>query len=193
MKKKLLSDEQIADAMRLKAIFDTKRKEPGLSRESPGEAIGMGQSVVSQLLNGVNAINAENGAKPAVALDVSVDDFSPSLSKETRAIFNVLASQKLKSAGDRYEYPFFIKIQAGTFTENGNTCTEKGAVTWIPTTQKASDSTFWPEVQGHSMTAPQGGIEYPEPLNPRYELIAINNNCRIAGKVVKSLWPDDTF
>lgn len=236
MKKKPLTDEQIADAMRLKAIFDAKKKELGLSQESLGEAIGMGQSAVAQLLNGVNAINAGNAAKLAVALDVSVEDFSPSRSKEIRAMFNALASQKSKSAGDRYEYPIFTKIQAGTFTENGNACTEKDAVTWIPTAKKASDSAFWLEVQGHSMTAPQGGrpsfsegmlilvdpeqdvkfgdfcvarmlnnefafkrlirdggIEYLEPLNPRYELIAINGNCRIVGKVVKSQWPDDIF
>lgn len=236
MKKKPLTDEQVADAMRLKAIFDAKKKELGLSQESLGEAIGMGQSAVAQLLNGVNAINAENAAKLAVALDVSVDDFSPSLSKEIRTMFNALASQKSKSASDRYAYPLFTKVQAGCFTENGSSYTERDAVDWIPTAKKASNQSFWLEVEGHSMTAPQGGrpsfpegmlilvdpeedvefgdfcvarmlndeftfkrlirdggIEYLEPLNPRYDLIPFNNNCQIVGKVVKSQWPDDTF
>lgn len=236
MKKKPLTDEQVADAMRLKAIFDAKKKELGLSQESLGEAIGMGQSAVAQLLNGVNAINAENAAKLAVALDVSVDDFSPSLSKEIRTMFNALASQKSKSASDRYAYPLFTKVQAGCFTENGSSYTERDAVDWIPTAKKASNQSFWLEVEGHSMTAPQGGrpsfpegmlilvdpeedvgfgdfcvarmlndeftfkrlireggIEYLEPLNPRYDLIPFNGNCQIVGKVVKSQWPDDTF
>ncbi|MDN8915742.1 S24 family peptidase [Staphylococcus aureus] len=38
-----------------------------------------------------------------------------------------------------------------------------------------------------------GGIEYLEPLNPRFDLIPINGNCTIIGKVIKSQWPDDTF
>ncbi|MBT0357066.1 LexA family transcriptional regulator [Morganella morganii subsp. morganii] len=236
MKKKPLTDEQIADAIRLKAIFDAKKKGLGLSQESLGDAIGMGQSAVAQLLNGVNALNAENAAKLAVALDVSVDDFSPSLSKEIRTMFNAVSSQKSAPIGDTYEYPLFTKVQAGAFTENGDSYTEKDAVAWIPTAKKASDHSFWLEVEGHSMTAPQGGRpSFPEgmlilidpeepvsigdfciarlhgceftfkrliresgqtflePLNPRFDLIPINENCEIIGKVIKSQWPDDTF
>ncbi|ELX8377568.1 LexA family transcriptional regulator [Providencia sp. DFU6] len=135
-----------------------------------------------------------------------------------------------------YEYPLFSKVQAGAFTENSNSYTEKDAITWIPTARKASDRAFWLEVEGHSMTAPQGGrpsfpegmlilidpeepvdigdfciarlhgdeftfkrlirdsgTTFLEPLNPRFEMIPINGNCQIIGKVVKSQWPDDTF
>ncbi|HEM8127284.1 LexA family transcriptional regulator [Providencia rettgeri] len=135
-----------------------------------------------------------------------------------------------------YEYPLFSKVQAGAFTENSNAYTRSDAIAWIPTAKKASDSAFWLEVEGHSMTAPQGGrpsfpegmlilvdpeqdvnfgdfciarmmnneftfkrliregeTEYLEPLNPRFEMIPINGNCQIIGKVVKSQWPDDTF
>lgn len=135
-----------------------------------------------------------------------------------------------------YEYPLFSKVQAGAFTENSNAYTRSDAIAWVPTAKKASDSAFWLEVEGHSMTAPQGGrpsfpegmlilidpeqevnfgdfciarlmndeftfkrliregeTEYLEPLNPRFEMIPINGNCQIIGKVVKSQWPDDTF
>lgn len=135
-----------------------------------------------------------------------------------------------------YEYPLFTKVQAGAFTQNGSSYTEKDAAAWIPTAKKASDRAFWLEVEGHSMTAPQGGrpsfpegmlilvdpeqdvefgdfcvsrllndeftfkrlirdggVKYLEPLNPRYDLIQINGNCQMVGKVVKSQWPDDTF
>lgn len=236
MKKKPLTDEQIADASRLKAIFDAKKKELGLSQESLGDVIGMGQSAVAQLLNGVNALNTENAAKLAIALDVSVDDFSPSLSKEIRAMFNAVAPQKSASMRDTYEYPLFTKVQAGTFTENGNSYTAKDAIDWVPTAKKASKKAFWLEVEGHSMTAPQGGKpSFPEgmlilidpeevvsigdfciarlhgceftfkrliresgqiflePLNPRFDLIPINENCEIIGKVIKSQWADETF
>ncbi|MCR1832302.1 MAG: LexA family protein [Proteus vulgaris] len=135
-----------------------------------------------------------------------------------------------------YKYPLLTKIQAGAFTNNCNSYTEKDAVAWIPTTKKASDNSFWLEVEGHSMTAPQGGKpSFPEgililidpeepvsigdfciarlhgdeftfkrliresgqiflePLNPRFDLIPINSNCTIIGKVIKSQWPDETF
>ena len=62
-----------------------------------------------------------------------------------------------------YEYPLFTKVQAGAFTGNSNTYTEKDAIAWIPTARKASDDAFWLEVEGHSMTAPQGGRpSFPE-------------------------------
>ncbi|HGN1708149.1 TPA: LexA family protein [Providencia rettgeri] len=135
-----------------------------------------------------------------------------------------------------YEYPLFSKVQAGAFTENSNAYTRSDAIAWIPTAKKASDNAFWLEVEGHSMTAPQGGRpsfpegmlilvdpdqdvdfgdfciarlygdeftfkrliresgqDFLEPLNPRFDLIPINGNCQIIGKVVKSQWPDDTF
>ncbi|EJD6332137.1 LexA family protein [Proteus mirabilis] len=135
-----------------------------------------------------------------------------------------------------YEYPLFTKVQAGAFSTEFNSYTQKDAVSWIPTAKKASERAFWLEVEGQSMTAPpggkpsfpegmlilvdpeeevefgdfcvarllndeftfkrlirEGGISYLEPLNPRYDLIPINGNCTIIGKVIKSQWPDDTF
>lgn len=135
-----------------------------------------------------------------------------------------------------YQYPLFTKVQAGAFSTEFNSYTQKDAVSWIPTAKKASERSFWLEVEGQSMTAPpggkpsfpegmlilvdpeeevefgdfcvarllndeftfkrlirDGGIEYLEPLNPRFDLIPINGNCTIIGKVIKSQWPDDTF
>lgn len=135
-----------------------------------------------------------------------------------------------------YQYPLFTKVQAGAFSTEFNSYTQKDAVSWIPTAKKASERAFWLEVEGQSMTAPpggkpsfpegmlilvdpeeevefgdfcvarllndeftfkrlirDGGTSYLEPLNPRFELIPINGNCTIIGKVIKSQWPDDTF
>ncbi|CAI1949023.1 LexA family protein [Serratia entomophila] len=38
-----------------------------------------------------------------------------------------------------------------------------------------------------------GGQPQLEPLNPRYDIIKINEGCRIIGKVIKAQWPEDTF
>ncbi|MBD2811888.1 helix-turn-helix domain-containing protein [Xenorhabdus sp. Vera] len=82
MKKIPLSDEQISDASRLKALYEAKKKELGLSQEVLAERLGMGQSAVAQLLNAKNAINVSHAAKFAEILEIAVDDFSPILANE---------------------------------------------------------------------------------------------------------------
>ncbi|WP_053014350.1 MULTISPECIES: helix-turn-helix domain-containing protein [Xenorhabdus] len=82
MKKIPLSDEQIASANRLKAIYEAKKKTLGLSQEVLAEKLGMGQSAVAQLLNAKNAIGVSHAAKFAEILEITVDDFSPSLAAE---------------------------------------------------------------------------------------------------------------
>jgi SOS-response transcriptional repressor LexA len=153
MKKKPLTAEQLADANRLKAIFESKKKVLGLSQETLAEQMGMGQSGVAQLLNGTNAINATHAAQFAKILGVKVDDFSPSLAAEISAMFEAIANGRNQSSV--YEYPLLTEVQAGSFCPVSS-YTERDAKEWVLTTVKASDSAFWLEVSGHSMTAPPG-------------------------------------
>lgn len=153
MKKKPLTPEQVADALRLKAIFESKKKELGWSQETLAEHIGMGQSGIAQLLNGSNAIGASHAAKLAKALKVTVEDFSPSIAREIKEMNESLMGSS--PARTHYEYPLFTYVQAGDFSEVGS-YTERDAKAHVPTTKKASERAFWLEVKGHSMTAPQG-------------------------------------
>lgn len=137
----------------------------------------------------------------------------------------------------QYEYPVFSHIQAGMFSTEFGTFTDRNdADKWVSTAKKASDKSFWLEVDGNSMTAPPGtkpsfpegmlilvdpeesvdpgdfciarlngdeftfkklikdaGEYYLQPLNPQFPLIKCNENCRVAGKVIASQWPDETF
>lgn len=204
---------------RLKSIRESK----GLSQAQLAKLCGY--SAASRIGNyelGERKISADDAMIISEVLGVSPAEL----------MFGSQAEQVVRN----YSYPLFTKVQAGCFTENGNSYTDRDAEDWIPTAKKASNKAFWLEVEGHSMTAPQGGrpsfpegililvdpeedvefgdfcvarmlndeftfkrlirdggIEYLEPLNPRYELITINGNCQIVGKVVKSQWPDDTF
>jgi len=153
MKKKPLTPEQIADASRLKAIFESKKKELGWSQETLAEHIGMGQSGIAQLLNGANAIGPSHAAKLAKALKVAIDEFSPTIAAEIREMNESLLGVDTNKT--HYEYPLFTYVQAGDFSEVG-TYTARDARSFVPTTLKASDKAFWLEVKGHSMTAPQG-------------------------------------
>ena len=159
-KKKPLNLEQIEDAKRLKAIYERRKAERGISQEDVADAIGVGQSAIASLLNGVNALNANNASELARYFNVGVEEFSPSLASEIAKMYSALGSQEIQS--HKYEYPLFSEVHAGPFFEVG-TFTERDAREWIATTKKASEMAFWLEVSGHSMTAPQGSRpSFPE-------------------------------
>lgn len=204
---------------RLKSIRESR----GLSQAQLAKLCGY--SAASRIGNyelGERKISADDAIVISEALGISPAEL----------MFGRQSEQVIKN----YEYPLFTKVQAGAFSTEFNSYTQKDAVSWIPTAKKASERSFWLEVEGQSMTAPpggkpsfpegmlilvdpeeevefgdfcvarllndeftfkrlirDGGIEYLEPLNPRFDLIPINGNCTIIGKVIKSQWPDDTF
>ncbi|HCD1074675.1 TPA: LexA family transcriptional regulator [Proteus mirabilis] len=204
---------------RLKSIRESR----GLSQAQLAKLCGY--SAASRIGNyelGERKISADDAIVISEALGISPAEL----------MFGSQSEQVIKN----YEYPLFTKVQAGAFSTEFNSYTQKDAVSWIPTAKKASERSFWLEVEGQSMTAPpggkpsfpegmlilvdpeeevefgdfcvarllndeftfkrlirDGGIEYLEPLNPRFALIPINGNCTIIGKVIKSQWPDDTF
>ncbi|HCB1929587.1 TPA: LexA family transcriptional regulator [Proteus mirabilis] len=204
---------------RLKSIRESRR----LSQAQLAKLCGY--SAASRIGNyelGERKISADDAIVISEALGISPAEL----------MFGSQSEQVIKN----YEYPLFTKVQAGAFSTEFNSYTQKDAVSWIPTAKKASERSFWLEVEGQSMTAPpggkpsfpegmlilvdpeeevefgdfcvarllndeftfkrlirEGGVEYLEPLNPRYDLIPINGNCTIIGKVIKSQWPDDTF
>ncbi|WP_241609688.1 LexA family protein [Rosenbergiella australiborealis] len=160
IKKKPLSIEQVEDAKRLKTIYEGKKSSLGLSQESVADALGVGQSAVASLLNGVNALNPSNASLLAKVLQVNVEDFSPSIASEIAEMYRSLGDAK--SVMNDYQYPLFTTVQAGNFAEVGS-YTQQDARDWIGTSKKASNSAYWLIVKGHSMTAPQGSKpSFPE-------------------------------
>ncbi|NDJ59417.1 LexA family transcriptional regulator [Enterobacteriaceae bacterium 4M9] len=153
MKKKPLTPEQLLAAERLKSIFEEKKKTLGLSQDALAEQMGMGQSGVAQLLNGKNAIGPAHAAQFAKILGVTVEQFSPHLANEIATMYQSVSST-LPALRD-FEYPLFTTVQAGAFSDV-DPYTEEKAKAWIPTAKRAHNGSFWLEVVGHSMTAPQG-------------------------------------
>lgn len=89
MKKKPLTPEQQAECLALKNLFLAKKKELKLSQERAGHAIGkegITGAAVNHYLNGVNPLNASVASDFARLLQVSVDEFSPRLAAEIRAM-----------------------------------------------------------------------------------------------------------
>jgi SOS-response transcriptional repressor LexA len=114
-KKKPLTKEQLEDAMRLKAIYEKKKSELGLSQEGIAFSMGIGQSAVGAILNGVNALNANNAAMLANILQVGIEEFSPSIAKEISDLYRAISRCTERN---EYEYPVFSHVQAGMFLLN---------------------------------------------------------------------------
>ncbi|EPE4838930.1 LexA family protein [Yersinia enterocolitica] len=162
--KKELTTEQLEDAKRLKALYESKKKSLGLTQYTIADDLGISQGAVGHYLNGRNALNAPIASGLAKILQVSIAEFSPTIAKEVSeyAASNAGAENIQRPTTIAYLYPLFSTVQAGAFGAVG-TYTENDAKQWIGTTKKASNSAFWLEVSGHSMTAASGSKpSFPE-------------------------------
>ncbi|QBX68684.1 LexA family protein [Serratia quinivorans] len=160
MKKKPLSQEQIDDSKRLKALYDAKKKDLGLSQELVASEIGISQSAVAQILSGKNALNLKRASEFAKLLGVSVSDFSPGLAKEAAAITdnNVVYAGEYKKGKS---YPLVSWVQAGAWAEALEPYTLSQITEWYEADVRVQGEGFWLRVEGDSMTAP-AGISIPE-------------------------------
>ncbi len=86
-KKAPLSKEQIADAARLKTLWQAKKSALGLTQEKAAEKLGgISQGGVSHYLNGINALNLSAAVVFAEMLQIPVGHFSPSLEAERQRL-----------------------------------------------------------------------------------------------------------
>jgi SOS-response transcriptional repressor LexA len=155
--KKILTTEQLEDAKRLKALYESKKKQLNVTQYTIADELGISQGAVGHYLNGRNALNVPIASGFAKILGVHISDFSPSLSKEVDEYSSASGgvSVEKRLVINAYEYPLLASVQAGAFADVGAYTSEE-AQAWIPTTKKASDLSFWLRVAGHSMTAPSG-------------------------------------
>lgn len=82
MSKKPLTPDKKEECLRLKALFNSRKSELGLTQEKLAHALEMNQSSVSHYLNGVNPLNAPVAAAFARILGVEVSAFSERLAEE---------------------------------------------------------------------------------------------------------------
>lgn len=162
-KKKTLTPVQIADAERLKAIYEAKKKELGITQQSIADMLDISQGGVGHYLNGRNALNAAAASVFAKVLQVDVSAFSPSLAKEISAM-SAASTTNARYAG-RYspgvKYPVLSKIQAGSWAEACEPYALKDIDLWLESDAHTQGDAFWLLVDGDSMTAPIG-LSIPE-------------------------------
>ncbi len=162
-KKKILTPAQVADSQRLKAIYEAKKKELGITQQSIADALDISQGAVGHYLNGRNALNTSVASVFARVLGVSVSDFSPTLAKDISDMSSV-ASENTYFAGHYSpgsKYPVLSKVQAGAWREAVEPYTLKDIDLWFESDAHIQGEAFWLQVDGDSMTAP-AGLSIPE-------------------------------
>lgn len=162
-KKKILTPAQVADSQRLKALYEAKKKELGITQQSIADALDISQGAVGHYLNGRNALNTAVASVFARLLGVSVSDFSPSLAKDISDMSSV-ASENTSFVGHYSpgsKYPVISKVQAGAWCEAVEPYTLKDIDLWLESDAHIQGEAFWLQVDGDSMTAP-AGLSIPE-------------------------------
>lgn len=162
-KKKSLTPEQLEDAKRLKALYESKKKSLGITQQHIADELDITQGAVGHYLNGRNSLNVPVASAFAKILQISISDFSPSLSREaagysTSADSNVSIVSRYKPGK---EYPLISKVQAGAWNEAVEAYTLRDADHWYESDAHIQGQGFWLLVDGESMTSPSG-LSIPE-------------------------------
>lgn len=97
--KKTLTTEQLEDAKRLKALYESKKKERGVTQYTIADELDITQGAVGHYLNGRNALNASVASSFAKLLGVNVSDFSPTLASTIASQAEVSGETTLEYAG----------------------------------------------------------------------------------------------
>ncbi|WP_074755884.1 LexA family transcriptional regulator [Pseudomonas abietaniphila] len=176
MKKRPLTEEQLAECAALKAIYMAKKDELGLTQEKAGEMLGMNQGSFSHYLNGRNALNLEFASRAAVLFGVPVSAFSTRLAEMIDALSISLQGVQMATREARriYQadpneisnitpatmpwrpvrsYPMISWVAAGARAESPTNLVPERAEEYYESTENAGNHGFWLEVKGASMTA----------------------------------------
>jgi SOS-response transcriptional repressor LexA len=166
MKKRPLTDEELLECTRLKAIFVAKKSVLGLSQQSLADKMDMSQSAVSHYLNGRNALNTEVALQFADNLDCRIAEFSPRLARHLERVrwnktglgtfvndqsgtYNVEPAPTPKTTRDA---PILDFIQAGAWGDAVDAHpVGVGECGTEPAPENGSVTGFWLRVTGDSM------------------------------------------
>lgn len=138
-------------------LAKARMSEIGITQAQLSEELGITQGALSHWLNGRRSASlAEIGSifriLGIVGATLNLD-----------GSFTIGSGQLSEPPKPHFEYPVFSHVQAGMFSPEFRTFTERDAENWVSTTKKASENAFWLEVDGHSMTAPTGSRpSFPE-------------------------------
>lgn len=156
---KTLTPDQLEDAKRLKALYESKKKELGITQQDIADALDITQGAVGHYLNGRNALNLSAALTFARLLKVPVSDFSPVLANEVDSA-SIPKLDKNVTYDGPYEpkgrYPMLSWVSAGHWEEAMEPYSISEINEWYESDVPIQGSGFWLRVEGDSMTAPTG-------------------------------------
>ena len=163
-KKRTLTTEQLQDASRLKALYESKKKELGITQQDVADQLEISQGAVGHYLNGRNPINLNVAAVFANLLQVQIADFSPSIAAEAERLSRASNVSYVSVAKPRNSYPLISWVSAGSWCEAVEPYTLKEIEEWYESDAHVEGTAFWLKVQGDSMNSPVG-LSIPEGMN----------------------------
>ncbi|MEF8708268.1 MAG: LexA family transcriptional regulator [Candidatus Accumulibacter propinquus] len=157
-----LTAEQKSDAARLKAIYEAKKGDLGLTQIALAALCGWeSQGSVSQYLNGKIPLNIDAAAKLARSLKCSIDDFSPSLAQSLRNLGQPFPGHEktlpanIEPGPDiRGAVPLISWVQAGDWSSIVDNFAPGDAEEWLPCPVSHGPRTYVLRVRGESMHNP---------------------------------------
>ncbi|KMV67625.1 peptidase S24 [bacteria symbiont BFo1 of Frankliniella occidentalis] len=181
--KKILTTEQLEDAKRLKALYESKKKQLNVTQYTIADDIGISQGAVGHYMNGRIALNVPMVTAFARILQVQASDISPSLAREVSKYASTVDENVsgFRPYVPGVKYPVISKVQAGAWAEACEAYTLKDIDLWLGSDAHIQGDAFWLEVEGDSMTAP-AGVSIPEGTFVLFDTgrDAINNSLVIA-------------
>lgn len=182
-KKRTLTTEQLEDASRLKALYESKKKELEITQADIADELGISQGAVGHYLNGRNPLNLPVAAVFARILREPISSFSPSLAKEAELLSQVSNVKYEGPAKPRGSYPLISWVSAGSWTEAVEPYTLKEIDEWYDSDAHIEGQGFWLKVQGDSMTSPVG-VSIPEGM---YVLVDTGKEAKNGNLVIAKL------
>lgn len=120
-KRRPLTEEELADALRLRLLLKEKKEQEGLTQEAVGHLCGWaGQQAVQAFVSGNTPINLEAAFRFSQALKVPLDAISPRLAAKAVELFGatIAGSERPKSFEELLEH-FAPEIERLKLTDTG--------------------------------------------------------------------------
>lgn len=156
-KKIPLTPEQLADAARLKELYQRQSKSLKINQNDIADELGVGQSAISHYLNAVNPLNPRAAAAFAKILQISISDFSPKLAAELRSmndgasVSGTPASVVFSATADHRSLPVLKANKLRNWNENSTIHSLTETTEFLQTNQSLSGSAFAFTINDDSM------------------------------------------
>lgn len=156
-------NSQMKEASELKKIYNRIRDEKHLDYAVVADLMGLGvknRSQVSHMLNGINPINLERGLQFCEIMDITLDEWSPRLSREANEVARRVIGRVRKPIDGNVKY--LIGMDATTILKN------------LQGKSTASDTVYWPGEHSETTYMVRVEGESCDPELPRGSIAVID-------------------